>query len=144
MDDPNHLQQLHQLLDQTAIFSEFLATERVKQQQSQKGGAIENGAVNENGGAKQDQTSGKRKAKQKGLPSSGTDTKRVKVDPEEEEVLSNPLQKLINSSVGTLRSYQLAGVEWLISLYENGLNGILADEMGLGKTLQVCIVLDVL
>ncbi len=37
---------------------------------------------------------------------------------------------------GYLRDYQLAGVEWLVSLYENGLNGILADEMGLGKTLQ--------
>ncbi|KAI8605478.1 SNF2 family N-terminal domain-containing protein [Dissophora ornata] len=37
---------------------------------------------------------------------------------------------------GVLRDYQLAGVEWMISLYENGLNGILADEMGLGKTLQ--------
>ncbi|BEI90220.1 uncharacterized protein CcaverHIS019_0302900 [Cutaneotrichosporon cavernicola] len=36
----------------------------------------------------------------------------------------------------TLRDYQLAGVQWMISLYENGLNGILADEMGLGKTLQ--------
>lgn len=36
----------------------------------------------------------------------------------------------------TLKDYQLAGIEWLISLYENGLNGILADEMGLGKTLQ--------
>jgi hypothetical protein len=33
----------------------------------------------------------------------------------------------------TLRDYQLAGVQWMISLYENGLNGILADEMGLGK-----------
>lgn len=33
----------------------------------------------------------------------------------------------------TLRDYQLYGVEWLIGLYENGLNGILADEMGLGK-----------
>ncbi|KAF9976051.1 hypothetical protein BGZ73_009210 [Actinomortierella ambigua] len=37
---------------------------------------------------------------------------------------------------GALRDYQLAGVEWMVSLYENGLNGILADEMGLGKTLQ--------
>ncbi|KAG0088351.1 hypothetical protein BGZ93_002389 [Podila epicladia] len=37
---------------------------------------------------------------------------------------------------GVLRDYQLAGVEWMVSLYENGLNGILADEMGLGKTLQ--------
>jgi ATP-dependent DNA helicase len=33
----------------------------------------------------------------------------------------------------TLRDYQLYGVEWLVGLYENGLNGILADEMGLGK-----------
>lgn len=36
----------------------------------------------------------------------------------------------------TMKTYQVAGMEWLISLYENGLNGILADEMGLGKTLQ--------
>lgn len=36
----------------------------------------------------------------------------------------------------TMKSYQVAGLEWLTSLYENGLNGILADEMGLGKTLQ--------
>ena len=37
----------------------------------------------------------------------------------------------------TMRREQVEGVEWLISLYENGLNGILADEMGLGKTVQV-------
>lgn len=37
---------------------------------------------------------------------------------------------------GSMHSYQVAGMEWLVSLYENGLNGILADEMGLGKTLQ--------
>ncbi|KAH3667828.1 hypothetical protein WICMUC_005228 [Wickerhamomyces mucosus] len=35
-----------------------------------------------------------------------------------------------------MKDYQLEGTEWLITLYENGLNGILADEMGLGKTLQ--------
>jgi SWI/SNF-related matrix-associated actin-dependent regulator of chromatin subfamily A protein 2/4 len=28
------------------------------------------------------------------------------------------------------------GLEWLVSLYNNNLNGILADEMGLGKTIQ--------
>ncbi|SCV05044.1 LANO_0G17238g1_1 [Lachancea nothofagi CBS 11611] len=37
---------------------------------------------------------------------------------------------------GTLRDYQVQGVNWLLSLYENKLSGILADEMGLGKTLQ--------
>lgn len=36
-----------------------------------------------------------------------------------------------------LRDYQLAGVQWMISLYENGLNGILADEMGLGKVCRL-------
>lgn len=40
----------------------------------------------------------------------------------------------------TMKDYQLDGLEWLVTLYENGLNGILADEMGLGKTLQ-CIAL---
>jgi len=37
----------------------------------------------------------------------------------------------------TLKDYQLEGVRWLTSLYENGVSGILADEMGLGKTIQV-------
>uniref|UniRef100_A0A1A9WIH8 Chromatin-remodeling complex ATPase chain Iswi n=1 Tax=Glossina brevipalpis TaxID=37001 RepID=A0A1A9WIH8_9MUSC len=37
---------------------------------------------------------------------------------------------------GKLRDYQIHGLNWMISLYENGISGILADEMGLGKTLQ--------
>ena len=32
-----------------------------------------------------------------------------------------------------MRDYQVAGLNWLISLHENGISGILADEMGLGK-----------
>jgi SWI/SNF-related matrix-associated actin-dependent regulator of chromatin subfamily A member 5 len=49
-----------------------------------------------------------------------------------------------------MRDYQIEGLNWLIQLYDNGINGILADEMvcclfvllsvshtqGLGKTLQ--------
>lgn len=42
---------------------------------------------------------------------------------------------------GEMRDYQLRGLNWLISLYENGINGILADEMGLGKTLQTISML---
>jgi SNF2 family DNA or RNA helicase len=38
--------------------------------------------------------------------------------------------------LGKLKEYQLKGVQWLVNLYEQGLNGILADEMGLGKTIQ--------
>eukprot|EP00118_Oscarella_pearsei_P010601 m.66016 g.66016 ORF g.66016 m.66016 type:complete len:1662 (+) comp35354_c0_seq6:51-5036(+) len=37
---------------------------------------------------------------------------------------------------GQLKSYQLRGMNWLASLYHQGINGILADEMGLGKTVQ--------
>lgn len=33
---------------------------------------------------------------------------------------------------GDLKEYQLSGLQWLVSLYNNRLNGILADEMGLG------------
>ncbi len=33
---------------------------------------------------------------------------------------------------GKMRSYQLEGLNWMIKLHENCVNGILADEMGLG------------
>ncbi|KAL3815904.1 hypothetical protein ACHAXA_005752 [Cyclostephanos tholiformis] len=42
---------------------------------------------------------------------------------------------------GTLKPYQLEGLNWMIHLAEKGLNGILADEMGLGKTLQSISIL---
>ena len=43
-----------------------------------------------------------------------------------------------------MRDYQLDGLNWLIGLYETGLNGILADEMGLGKTVQTISLLSFL
>ena len=46
------------------------------------------------------------------------------------------VQELLPLIEGELRQYQLKGVKWLISLYQNGLNGILADQMGLGKTVR--------
>ncbi|KAF8519364.1 P-loop containing nucleoside triphosphate hydrolase protein [Hysterangium stoloniferum] len=48
---------------------------------------------------------------------------------EDEEML-----KVIHG--GKMRDYQIQGLNWMVSLHHNGLNGILADEMGLGKTLQ--------
>lgn len=44
-----------------------------------------------------------------------------------------PQPKLLNC---TLKEYQVKGLNWLVNLYEQGINGILADEMGLGKTVQ--------
>lgn len=39
------------------------------------------------------------------------------------------LLHLLDVKWGKLRDYQVRGLNWLISLYENGINGILADEM---------------
>eukprot|EP01038_Epipyxis_sp_PR26KG_P011065 gene11065-14851_t len=59
-----------------------------------------------------------------------------KIDPLS-KVDSNLFVQPHNLSGGVLLNYQLDGLQWLISLWENGLNGILADEMGLGKTIQI-------
>ncbi|KAI8063220.1 SNF2 family N-terminal domain-containing protein [Gongronella butleri] len=83
----------------------------------------------------------KKQAKQDGS------TRRRKTEKEEDEELlqdeqssSSQLTVFTESPAyvtgGTLRDYQVQGLNWMISLFENGLNGILADEMGLGKTLQ--------
>ena len=42
---------------------------------------------------------------------------------------------------GKMREYQIAGLNWMIRLFDHGINGILADEMGLGKTLQTISLL---
>lgn len=49
----------------------------------------------------------------------------------------NSLQCIFLSlSIIDLRFLKVKGLEWMVSLYNNNLNGILADEMGLGKTIQ--------
>ena len=47
----------------------------------------------------------------------------------------------VNSEPGTMRAYQIEGLNWMVQLSNLGLNGILADEMGLGKTLQSISIL---
>ncbi|KAL2348508.1 hypothetical protein Fmac_002508 [Flemingia macrophylla] len=55
---------------------------------------------------------------------------------EEEKVEKEQKELMPLLTGGKLKNYQLKGVKWLISLWQNGLNGILADQMGLGKTIQ--------
>lgn len=55
---------------------------------------------------------------------------------EEERVKKEQAELVPLMTGGILKSYQVKGVKWLISLWQNGLNGILADQMGLGKTIQ--------
>ena len=45
------------------------------------------------------------------------------------------MQQPPNLVGGKLMPYQIEGLQWLISLWENGISGILADEMGLGRIL---------
>ncbi|KAK2795733.1 hypothetical protein FQN52_003582 [Onygenales sp. PD_12] len=52
----------------------------------------------------------------------------------EQELVATQQPALVTG--GQMREYQLEGLEWLKSLWMNGLCGILADEMGLGKTVQ--------
>ena len=54
-----------------------------------------------------------------------------------EEVLKQP-SLLVG---GQLKEYQIKGLQWMVSLFNNNLNGILADEMGLGKTIQTISLL---
>ncbi|KAK2839244.1 hypothetical protein FQN49_006329, partial [Arthroderma sp. PD_2] len=53
---------------------------------------------------------------------------------EQEDLVATQQPTLITG--GKMRKYQLEGLEWMKSLWMNGLCGILADEMGLGKTIQ--------
>ncbi|PVU94171.1 hypothetical protein BB559_003059 [Furculomyces boomerangus] len=68
------------------------------------------------------------------IPTSIFDTTNGSIENNEKDKDTHASQP--RGIVGKMRKYQIEGMEWLISLYENGLNGILADEMGLGKTLQ--------
>lgn len=58
--------------------------------------------------------------------------------PDETAIFTQP-ENLAKGCV--LKDYQLEGVRWLASLFENGVSGILADEMGLGKTIQCVSVI---
>ncbi|RMJ23435.1 complex ATPase [Aspergillus sp. HF37] len=88
------------------------------------------------------------KSKRKGSSRSGGaggDRRRRTEQEEDAELLRDERQGAETGTVfresppfvnGDMRDYQIAGLNWLVSLHENGISGILADEMGLGKTLQ--------
>ncbi|KAG8480940.1 hypothetical protein CXB51_025619 [Gossypium anomalum] len=90
--------------------------------------------------AKGDQSSSQKKVKGRGRHASKVTEEEEDEEclKEEEDGLSGNTRLVTQPSCiqGKMRDYQLAGLNWLIRLYENGINGILADEMGLGKTLQ--------
>jgi SWI/SNF-related matrix-associated actin-dependent regulator of chromatin subfamily A member 5 len=74
----------------------------------------------------------------------GTGKDVVDVEAQELEQAENKTYLTTQPSTlgfGKMRQYQIEGLNWMIRLQENGVNGILADEMGLGKTLQSISIL---
>ncbi|GAK64485.1 chromatin remodelling complex ATPase chain [Moesziomyces antarcticus] len=117
------------LLDQTELFQHFID---IKKERDQEFAAM----------LEESQQAAAKKAKKAG------DNRRRKTEKEEDDELLKEGDDdqdegafVFNESPayvkgGTMRDYQVQGLNWMISLYHNGINGILADEMGLGKTLQ--------
>jgi ATP-dependent DNA helicase len=108
--EKNKYAQLDRLLDQSKLYTQFLSEQMNIAQESTLQSA-EKEAKKKNGAASK---------------------KKKKAGPTLEETA----KEICPGFSGCLRDYQLKGVQWLISLYQNGLNGILADQMGLGKTIQ--------
>lgn len=126
------------LLQQTEIFSHFMTS-----------------GANLKGGSPVKVKPGRPKLKKNDekakLSAVGDHRHRMTEQEEDEELLSQSrksskiLARFESSPAyitsGTMRDYQVRGLNWMISLFEHGINGILADEMGLGKTLQTISLL---
>jgi SWI/SNF-related matrix-associated actin-dependent regulator of chromatin subfamily A member 5 len=123
------------LLGLTDLFRHFIDTNpnpRIKEilaeidRQNAEDAARAKKVVSRKGGA----TAGKRKTEQEEDAELLRDEKRTQAS----QTIFRESPAYIQG--GEMRDYQVAGLNWLISLHENGISGILADEMGLGKTLQ--------
>lgn len=133
---------LDELLTQTQLYSEFLLEKM--DNIAFNGVEQETVAVEKKGGRgskrkapKQSNNTRAKRAVAAMLTRSKEDEKTEDVNLTEDERIEKEQRELVPLLTGgRLKSYQLKGLKWLISLWQNGLNGILADQMGLGKTLQ--------
>ncbi|XP_068656090.1 ATP-dependent DNA helicase DDM1-like isoform X3 [Aristolochia californica] len=132
---------LDELLSQTQLYSEFLLenmediTFNGKEYEAEKG--------QKRGRGRKRKASAKHNARKAKTAVAAMLTRSQECatleDPsitEEERIEKEQTELVPLLTGGRLKSYQLKGVKWLISLWQNGLNGILADQMGLGKTVQ--------
>ncbi|QCD91018.1 SWI/SNF-related matrix-associated actin-dependent regulator of chromatin subfamily A member 5 [Vigna unguiculata] len=138
---------LDELLTQTKLYSEFLLEkmddialnvgEQVKEEEEESKPSAKRGRGSKRKAASQCNTRRAKRAVAAMLTRSkeGEGTIDMKMT-EEERVQKEQKELMPLLTGGELKPYQLKGVKWLISLWQNGLNGILADQMGLGKTIQ--------
>ncbi|KAJ2960659.1 hypothetical protein NQZ79_g4020 [Umbelopsis isabellina] len=126
--DADRLKRYRYLLGQTELFAHFFNLKVEQDEELRK--VMEE---NEDSSKRQDEDGSRRRRK-----TEKEEDEEILKDEDEE---GSDLPTVFTESPkyvagGTLRDYQVQGLNWMISLFENGINGILADEMGLGKTLQ--------
>ena len=128
--------QLDILLKKAESYSHFIlenqkrSTQLLQQSQSKKSSTKDidtnNSSVN-----KKSTPSSTRKSKKRALVDAD-DSKEVMENlpgSADKENIKSKFHQPANLIGGQLMPYQLEGLQWLLSLWENGLNGILADEM---------------
>ena len=135
--------QLEFLLNKASEYSNFIANDLAELQSGLATEAAAALASADKKKRKSDATDKKKKKKRKnndGQPTDGEVNLAAAQNKHESSSLANKpifIQPANLAEGCVLKDYQLEGVRWLVSLYENGVSGILADEMGLGKTIQV-------
>ena len=146
--------QLDSLLTKTAMYADFIG-QSIMERTEERGGVSTRAQAAASPEAKRRRVAAPAKAKRKGKSKAEVEAERASATAASKARLEDAARAgeahAFRPSAGfvqpallegvELREYQKAGVEWLISLYENGVSGILADEMGLGKTVQTIGVL---
>lgn len=125
--------QLEFLLDKASEYSNFIAQdlEELQQgmaQEAKKAIAKANKKKRKGDSSSSGPSSSKKLKNVKGKAALATaQAKDAKVRADNKPIFVQPA----NLAGGcTLKDYQLEGVRWMASLFENGVSGILADEMG--------------
>ncbi|KAI3722793.1 hypothetical protein L2E82_33882 [Cichorium intybus] len=135
---------LDELLTQTQLYSEFLLEKmdditkngvaedvhEAKEEKKKGRGSKRKSASNYNTRRAKKAVAAMLTRSEEGTPFKDTNLTKEEIAEKEQSELVPLL------TGGKLKPYQIKGVKWLISLWQNGLNGILADQMGLGKTIQ--------
>jgi len=117
---------LQYLLAQSEVFAHFLAGSVAANEKKKKGKKGKASA------------SGRGKGR---MSEAAEDAALMKTAQSKRQVTRLAAQPTNLSKICKMHPYQLEGLNWLIRLHDNGINGILADEMGLGKTLQTISLL---
>ncbi len=120
MSEKERFEKLQKLLQESKLYSDFLIEKMKKCEENQIIG----------------KTGPQKKRKRTSLEDDKLSAKRSKLAQRTFDGQPIPQEQPLLVSGGIMRKYQLEGLQWMMNLDQNGINGILADEMGLGKTIQ--------